>query len=158
MDSAISKWGKLVFCLFVCLLIAGLEGMATHESVNGWYKTLIKPSGTPPDYIFPVVWSILYTMIAVSWWLVWIAPTKDKSLALLAFGIQLFLNFLWSWLFFHFESPGLALIDIILLYLSIGFTIYAFWRHSQWAAMLLLPYFVWVGYAMRLNFLIWLNN
>lgn len=158
MNGSLVKWGKLVFCLLVCLVIAGLEGMATQESVKGWYTTLNKPTGTPPDWVFPVVWTILYTMIAISWWLVWIASTKDKLFAYVIFGMQLFFNFLWSWLFFHFESPWLGLIDIALLWSTIALTIYLFWRHSQAAALLLVPYLLWVGYAARLNFFIWLNN
>lgn len=153
-----SKWLKLAICLLVCLVVAWFEGIATEDGVRVWYKTLVKPTGTPPNWVFPVVWTVLYTMIAISWWLVWIAPTKNKSFAYWAFGIQLFLNFLWSWLFFYYQRPSIALADIVVLWLAIATTIYAFWRHSKLAACMLIPYLIWVAYAARLNLLIWLNN
>ena len=153
-----SKWGKLALCLTVCLIVAWLEGIATENGVRKWYPALVKPSGTPPNWVFPLVWTFLYTMIAIAWWLVWIAPSKNKTYTYWIFGIQLFLNFLWSWLFFYLESPKTALIDITLLWITIALTIHAFWRHSKLASYLLVPYFIWVGYAARLNFFIWLNN
>lgn len=153
-----SKWGKLLICLAVCLFIGTFEGIATHHSVSNWYQTLVKPSGTPPNWVFPVVWTILYTMIGFAWWLVWIAPGHDKRLAFSLFALQLFLNFLWSWLFFYLENPLLGMLDIVMLWLAIIATIIAFKRHSPVAAVLLIPYLLWVTYAARLNFLIWLNN
>ena len=154
----LGKWVKLLICLGVVLFIGTFEGIATRHSVSDWYSTLIKPSGTPPNWVFPVVWTILYVLIALAWWLVWIAPTSDKHLAYTAFAFQLFLNFLWSWLFFYYERPLLGLIDIIALLAAIIVTIVAFKKHSALAAILLVPYLIWVTYAARLNFLVWLYN
>ena len=97
-------------------------------------------------------------MIAFAWWLVWIAPTRDKLLAYASFGIQLGLNFLWSFLFFFWQTPKWALLDISILAIAIFITICAFWKHSKLAALLLVPYLMWTLYAVRLNFYVWLNN
>jgi len=152
------KWFILALCLALCLGIGILEGVATHTSVHTWYTTLIKPSTTPPAWVFPIVWSILYTLMAISLWLVWLSPPDDKTYAYTLFFVQLFLNFLWSWLFFYFRSPQLALIDISFLWVFIIATMMSFYRHSPLAAGLLVPYFLWVSYAIHLNFLIWLKN
>ena len=153
-----NKWIALALFLLLCLGVAIAEGIATHHGVNNWYQTLVKPEGTPPNWVFPVVWTILYTMMAVSVWLIWLAPSGRKLTAYTLFAVQLFFNFLWSWLFFFYENPALALIDISLLWVAIIATMMAFYRHSHLAAGLLIPYLLWVSYAVHLNVMIWVFN
>lgn len=153
-----SSWGKLAISIFCCLAIGWLGGLATESSVNTWYPTLNKPLETPPKFVFPIVWTFLYILMGISFWLVWMAPSKDKYAAFLIFALQLILNFLWSWMFFYLRSPILGLIDVSALWMAIFATIVIFWRHSKWAAYLLIPYLLWVSYAACLNAFIWLNN
>lgn len=124
-----------------------------------WYETLNKPTWTPPNWIFPVVWPILYALMGISAWLVWkksgFTEVRD---ALTLFLVQLALNAAWSWLFFGLHQIGTALAEIILLWILILFTLLAFQTHSRWAAWLLAPYLLWVGYATALNFSIWNLN
>jgi len=122
-----------------------------------WYAALTKPAWTPPNWVFGPVWTVLYVLIAVSAWLVWRAQPRLSSALGLWLG-QLGLNGVWSWLFFGLQRPGLAAIDIVVLLVAIGATAYMFARVSRPAALLLLPYACWVGYATTLNIAIWHLN
>ena len=122
-----------------------------------WYAELAKPTWTPPGWIFGPVWTVLYVLIALSASLVWRAQPRF-GLPLVLWSAQLGLNTIWSWLFFGLERPGLAAIDIVVLLGTIIATAYAFVRVSRTAALLLLPYALWVGFASALNIAIWRLN
>jgi tryptophan-rich sensory protein len=122
-----------------------------------WYAQLHKPSWTPPDSVFAPVWTVLYVLIGVSGWLVW-RRVGWLSLALGLWLGQLALNAAWSWLFFGLHQPGLALIEIVVLLLTIGGLLLVFKRIRTIAAALLAPYFVWVAFATALNFSLWRLN
>jgi benzodiazapine receptor len=149
---------KLFFSLLICVGGGWLTGIITEESVKTWYPTLQKPAWTPPNIVFPIVWTALYTLMAISLALVWSSDKKNKKYPLGLFAIQLFLNFIWSGLFFYFRSPGLALLDLILLWFAILLTISFFWLYSKTAAYLLIPYLAWVNFAFFLNYYIWSHN
>jgi tryptophan-rich sensory protein len=117
-----------------------------------WYETLKKPSWRPPNWAFPVVWTVLYVMIAVSAWLVWTrAPAEALPLAMAAYGVQLVLNATWSWIFFGLKRMRLALAELGLLWLSILAMIVIFWPLDGLSALLLVPYLAWVTTAGYLN-------
>lgn len=147
----------LVF-LVLCFAAAGVASLLTASSVSGWYRTLAKPSWTPPDWVFGPVWSALYSTMAVAGWLVWRAegPTRRKALTL--FGIQLGLNVAWSGCFFALRRPGLAVLNLLVLLGAIAATTHAFWRLSRFAATLMLPYLLWSTFAAVLNSSIWWMN
>jgi translocator protein len=124
-----------------------------------WYATLKKPSWNPPGWIFGPVWFALYTLMALAAWLVWMRggfATQRRSLGL--FLAQLVLNAAWTPLFFGLHWPGLAFAEIILLWLTIGATLIAFWPVSRTAAWFLAPYLAWVSFAAVLNFTLWRLN
>ncbi len=124
-----------------------------------WFDSLRKPSWNPPGWIFGPVWTVLYTMMAVAAWLVWRQGGWGKQRKpLLIFLAQLVLNAAWTPLFFGLHQPGLALIDIALLWFGIIAMIAAFWRVHHAAAALLVPYLAWVSFAAFLNFTIWRLN
>jgi tryptophan-rich sensory protein len=151
--------GVLAALLLVCLGAGYLGSLATAESVKDWYPGLIKPPGTPPDSVFGPVWTALFLLMAVAAWQVWARSGFDGArLALVLFGVQLLLNIAWSFLFFGLRQPGAALVEILLLWVAILITILAFKSHSLTAALLLLPYLAWVGYATYLNYGIWRLN
>ena len=152
--------GLALLCFIaVCFFIEYFGNYWTKETVSTWYPSLIKPSWTPPDAIFGPVWSVLYIMIAVSGWLIYRSDTsKERSSALFFYTLQLFLNFIWSFLFFSLRSPLWALIDIIPLCLLIMMTIYKAWSVDKLASFILLPYLLWVMYASSLNLFIWFLN
>lgn len=150
------SWLVLAGFVVLCLAVAALGGWVTVQAVAEWYPTLNKPSWTPPSWLFGPVWTVLYIMMAVAAWLVWKAG--QAKVALLLFGAQLLLNLAWSFLFFGARSPGLGLIDIVLLWLAIAATIFAFSLRSRLAAYLMVPYLCWVSFATALNAAIFVLN
>ncbi|MEJ7611421.1 MAG: TspO/MBR family protein [Ferruginibacter sp.] len=122
------------------LLIGAASGIATASGVNDWYQTINKPGFNPPNYLFGPVWTILYILMGISFYLVLETPnSKPKTYALAVFFVQLLLNFCWSFLFFKFQLIGSAFIDIILIWLSIICMIYAFHKINKKAACLQIP-------------------
>lgn len=154
-----SKWLSLVVFFFICICVEFLGGWWTASSVLTWYPNLIKPSFNPPSWLFGPVWTILYFMIAIAGWLIYIQPeSKNRTRGLWIYSIQLILNLLWSYFFFFLHSPLLGLIDISFLFLSILGTIFTFYPLSKPAAWLLVPYFLWTGFALILNTTLFLLN
>jgi len=149
---------KFIPCLILCFGGGFLTGLLTQHGVKEWYPHLIKPYGTPADIVFPIVWSILYLFMAIALTLLWVSETTGKRAAFLFFTVQLFFNFIWSSVFFYLQEPGFALIDIVLLWISILLTIRFFWPHTQIGTYLLIPYLIWVSYAFYLNLFIWIYN
>jgi translocator protein len=154
-----SQW-KLIIAVLVCEGVGIISGLLTQNETATWFSTLNKPDWNPPAYLFGPVWTILYFLMGISAWLIWKsdAPETQKMRALLTFALQLFLNFMWSILFFKCHSPALAFIDITLLTIAILITIGRFARMSRLAAWLLLPYLLWVCFATLLNYKIWSMN
>ena len=156
-------WGRqlsmLLFIIALCMGTGGAGAAMTAVSVRGWYQTLTKPAWTPPDWVFGPVWTTLYLLMAVAAWLVWRRRGWSSGRAALGlFAIQLALNAAWSPLFFRLHSPGLALLDIILLWAAIAATVWSFGRISALAGSLFVPYLMWVSYATFLNWAIWRMN
>ena len=138
---------------------AVLAGSAfTTPSVPEWYDSLIKPSFTPPNWLFGPVWSVLYLAMAIAGWLVWRQRESSATLPLMLFGGQLVLNVLWSILFFELQAPGIALVEILTLWVAIFATLFSIWRISKVAGWLFVPYLAWVSFATILTFEIWRLN
>jgi translocator protein len=124
-----------------------------------WYALLHKPVWNPPNWIFGPVWTALYTIMAVAAWLVWKRGSFARQrVALSLFLLQLLFNALWSPLFFGLQSPGLAFVDLLALWLALLVTVAAFWKAHRLAGAMLLPYLAWVTFAGALNFAIWRLN
>ncbi|MEW5421978.1 TspO/MBR family protein [Amorphus sp. 3PC139-8] len=124
-----------------------------------WYRGLRKPGFTPPNRLFAPAWTLLYILIAISGFLAWRAVGfAGAPLAFVLYFLQIGLNAAWSPLFFGAHRPGLAMADIVLLWLAIAATILAFWPLSVAASLLLIPYLFWVGFACVLNFAVWRLN
>jgi tryptophan-rich sensory protein len=152
-------WIGLVVSILICFAVAGLGSLATIPEIPNWYQTIKKPVWTPPNWLFGPVWTALYLAMAVAAWLVWKqAGWESNSSALWLFVIQLALNLAWSFIFFKFHSPAWALVDIVFLWLAILATAVKFAGVSIAAALLLVPYLIWVTYAASLNFAIWRMN
>ena len=151
---------KLIVCLAVTFSAAFIGSLFTREAVPDWYANLNKPSFTPPNWLFGPVWTALYLLMALSAFIVWQKGLANSAvrIALTIYLIQLILNALWSVIFFGLKMPWLSFIEILLLWTAIGLTILAFARVSITAAVLLVPYILWVSFAAVLNFAIWLLN
>lgn len=138
----------------VAMILVASTGAIFKPGV--WYQSLAKPNWTPPDWAFPVVWSILYLFIAIAGWLIW--TKAGWSLAIAFWILQLLLNGAWSWLFFGLRRMDLAFADVALLWLSVAIFIVIAWPISTTAALLFLPYLVWVSIAAALNLTVWRMN
>ena len=148
------NWKILIACLLIVYLVAFLGSIFTSPVTNSeWYNS-VRPSITPPNWVFPVVWNILFFLIALSLYIGWInANKKDKSKIALVFGINLFLNIFWSILYFGLKNPTLAFFELILLWISIIFMLTTTYKINKKSFYLLIPYFIWVSFAGVLNYL-----
>jgi len=151
---------KLIGSIVLCQLAGFIGSLATIPAIPTWYELLKKPSFNPPNWIFGPVWTGLYTLMGISLFVVWQkrADRPQVKTALFFFSIQLTLNALWSVAFFGIRSPLLGLIDIVLLWITILLTIKSFFGISKAAVLLLLPYILWVSFAVLLNFSLWILN
>lgn len=150
--------GALIAVLIT--LCAGLIGnLLGMDAIATWYAGLDKPAWNPPNWIFGPVWTVLYVLMGIAAYLVW--EKKDspyRTQALIIYGVQLFLNALWSILFFTLKLPSVAFGEIVLMWLAIIVTIVFFWKVKPLATGLLFPYIAWVTFASVLNFAVWQLN
>mgnify|MGYP000995251603 CR=1 FL=1 len=144
---------RLVACLVLCYGIAAVGGLTTIPNIPTWYAGLIKPAWTPPNWVFPIVWNILYGLIALSLWLLWdrTPETELRRRALRLFLAQLVLNTLWSPMFFAWHYVWVALAIILGMIVLVVLTIRTAWPINRRAALLLVPYLMWISYASTLN-------
>ena len=154
------KWIGLAVSLAVPLAAGGVGAVPTFRAIPDWYRTLKKPSWTPPGWVFGPVWNVLYLMMGLAAWPVWKSEREDqrRRVALGVFGVQLGFNTLWSLIFFGLRSPGLALAEIVVLWRLILETVIRFYDVKPVAGALLLPYLLWTTFATGLNAAIWWLN
>lgn len=150
---------KLILSLILPLSIGAFAGMFTSEAIPGWYATLNRPSFNPPNWLFGPVWTTLYLLMGISFYLIWKQEkSKERDFAMLFFFVQLTLNFAWSFIFFYFNKIGLAFAEIILLWLSIVVMIIRFYKIKPITAYMNIPYLLWVSFASILNLSYYLLN
>lgn len=151
---------RLIGCIAICQAAGIIGSIFTAQSVRTWYTTLQKPAFSPPNWLFAPVWITLYTMMGIALYLVWrkSESTDVPSVVFIVFAVQLGLNALWSFVFFGLRSPFWGVVEITMLWLAIITVIILFWKVSQYAALLLVPYLLWVSFAALLNFSLWRLN
>lgn len=159
---------KVLLSIAICELAGIIGAVFTVSAIPGWYATLTKPALNPPAWVFGPVWTTLYALMGISLFLIWwdhlyLIRTNKRIVTVwrsgvVLFFVQLALNALWSVIFFGLHSPGGALVDIILLWLAIVWTMITFYKISRPAAYLLVPYILWVSFAAYLNYAIWALN
>lgn len=151
--------GIFIGFVLIPVTVGVIASIATSSSVDTWFQTLEKPFFNPPDWLFAPVWTSLYVLMGISSYLIYTsAQSAMRILALDVYIMQLFLNFLWSWLFFWFKSPGFALFNIILLAVVIVIMIRRFYGIHKLAGILQIPYLMWILFATALNASIWYLN
>jgi translocator protein len=175
---------KLFLAVVLSLSAGAIGSLFTAPAIqSGWYEMLTKPMLNPPSWVFGPVWTLLYVLMGVSFFIVWKNNFEvrnniwqkyekawnkwserlwrgdlQKANVILIFFFQLALNALWSLLFFGLRSPGIAFFGILALWAAIFYTIVNFYRTSKPAAYLLFPYILWVSFAAYLNVSIWVLN
>ncbi len=150
------QWKKLIICIVIPLAVGALSALLTGGGMEA-FKTLNKPAFSPPGWLFPVAWTILYILMGIASYLV-LTSGKQSKTALSVYGIQLVFNFFWSIIFFGFEAYLFAFVWLVVLWVLILATMILFFRISEPAAYLLLPYLLWVTFAGYLNYSIYLLN
>ncbi len=150
---------RLTLCILIPLLVGGLSGYLTSSNIITWYLTLNKPSFNPPDYIFGPVWTILYTLMGISLYIVLNkAKEADKFKLAGIFILQLILNFFWSIIFFKSHQIGIALFEILIMWASIVAMLILFYKTSKLASLMNIPYLLWVSFASILNYSLYILN
>ncbi len=155
------NWLKLLISIALPLGVGAVAGLFTTPEISGWYQTINKPTWQPPNWVFGPVWTVLYIMMGIAFYLVWksaAAPPGKKRMAITLWIIQLVFNFFWSFIFFKQHQIDWALGEILLLWFFILLTILYFARISKTAAWLMVPYIVWVSFASLLTFSIYELN
>lgn len=153
----INNFFKLLISIVICESAGIIGSVFTVSSIPTWYAGLAKPQLNPPNWIFGPVWTTLFVLMGIAAFLVWSKGLgrRDVKIALGIFSCQLVLNTFWSIIFFGMRNPGAAFIEIIFLWLAIIATIITFSKISKVAAWLLVPYILWVSFAVYLNYSIW---
>ncbi|MFH0869632.1 MAG: TspO/MBR family protein [archaeon] len=139
---------KLIISVVVCLLAGAVGSLFTTPAIPVWYASLAKPVFNPPSWLFGPVWTLLFIMMGIAFYLVW---RKEEGGAMKAFMAQLVLNVIWSVIFFGFRNPSWALVEIIVLWVMILVTMMKFFKVDRKAGYLLVPYLLWVSFATILN-------
>lgn len=144
--------------LVITLVTGGISALLTNMGMDS-YRMAEKPALTPPEIVFPIVWTILFILMAVGAARVWLTPdSKSKAKGLRLYILQLGANFIWSILFFNLQAYALAFFWLIFLWLLILLMIIAFSKSDKTAAYLQIPYLLWVSFAGYLNLMVWLLN
>jgi tryptophan-rich sensory protein len=154
---------KEIGALFGSILLAEAVGVIAGgltQSSMASYQSLVQPAFAPPAWLFAPVWGILYLLMGVAAWLVWKsnAPKKEKQSALIAYSVQLAINFVWPLIFFSLDLKGIAFFVILLLLLMVVYTTLKFYDINETAGYLMVPYVIWLSFATILNLTIWLLN
>ncbi|MCJ7689503.1 MAG: tryptophan-rich sensory protein [Clostridiaceae bacterium] len=154
---------KSIITLLISVLIAqGIGLLSGFLSMNSSksYENFNKPPFSPPGWVFPVVWTVLFFLMAVAAYRIWMKGKsgEDVSKALILYSVQLFLNFLWSIIFFRYRLYAIAFLELLILLVFILLTTFEFYRIDKTAGYLMIPYIVWVSFAGVLNYTIWMLN
>lgn len=146
----------LILSILICLSAGIIGSLFTTSNIDTWYASLQKPFFSPPNWIFAPVWTMLYVLMGVSVYFIYENKSKLKLDALKIFGIQLFLNAIWSIIFFGLHKLFFAFTDILLIDIFVVLTMVKFYKIDKKAAYLLIPYLIWILFATVLNFYVWI--
>ena len=153
------NWKPYLFWILLAEAVGGLSGWLTREGTKIYQQTIVQPPLSPPGWVFPVVWTILYALMGISAARVWAAPkSQTRSRGLNLFIAQLIVNFFWSPIFFNARAYGLALAWLLLLWVLVGLMILQFRKVDKTAALLQIPYLLWLTFAAYLNWSVWQMN
>jgi benzodiazapine receptor len=154
-----SNWISLLIWIITIIAIGGVIGSLTKPEISTWYSTLTRSSLTPPNYVFPIAWTILYGIIGACGWLIWREPLFPKlSVIKTLYVTQLILNWSWTPLFFGFHLTGLSLIVLVAMDILVFALICLAYRKMKAVSLLMIPYLSWILFASYLNFYIWQYN
>lgn len=151
------EWKPLIISIVIALGAAGISAWITGDSMDV-YKALKLPPLAPPEMVFPIVWTVLFILMGISSYLIYISRSKNKKTDLTIYIIQLVVNIIWTPLFFNLKLYLLAFIWLILLWCLVWIMVIMFYRIDKKAALLQIPYLIWLTFAGYLNLAIYLLN
>ncbi|MGI6007259.1 MAG: TspO/MBR family protein [Ruminococcus sp.] len=146
----IKSWKSLIISLAVALGTGAAAGILNAGSMEQ-YSAMYRPPLSPPGWVFPAVWTVLYVLMGIAAWLVWISESSEKNKALGLYAAQLAANALWPFLYFRLNAPLAALALLALLWYLVWLTYQSFREISPAAGRLLIPYLIWLSFAFYLN-------
>lgn len=154
-----AKWKTYALWVAFTEAVGALSGWLTRKGTDVYNATVVQPPLSPPSWVFPIVWGILFALMGIGAARVYLAPTsRDRSRALTIFFVQLAFNFLWSIVFFNLQAYGFAFVWLLALWALILWMILSFRKVDKTAALLQIPYLIWVTFAAYLNFGVWMLN
>ena len=149
----------LIVWIVVLVTIGGVIGSLTKPEISTWYSILNRSALTPPNYVFPVAWTILYGIIGACGWLIWQQDSfKRQDVIKILYIVQLILNWSWTPLFFHYHLTGISLIFLVAMDIFVGLIIRLSYQKIRLLSLLMIPYLLWIVFATYLNFYIWQYN
>ena len=153
------KWLPYIIGIGSAVAVGALSGLLSMSGMERYSNTVLKPALTPPDWLFPVVWTILYTLMGISAARIWLSPAStERTRGLNLFVAQLIITFFWSPIFFNAQAFGFAVLWLMLLWALVLLMILTFSRIDKLAANLQIPYLIWLTFALYLNIAVWLLN
>ena len=154
-----TTWKPYVLWILLAEAVGALSGWLTREGTQLFSETVAKPPLTPPSLVFPIVWGILYALMGIGAARISLTePSEDRSRGLNLFVAQLIVNFFWSLIFFNLQAYGFALLWLLLLWALVLWMILTFYKTDKLAALLQIPYLIWLTFAAYLNAGVWLLN
>lgn len=159
MNTESKNYLSLIVWISTLILVGSLIGSLTKTEINTWYSTLNLSPLTPPNYVFPVAWTVLYTILASCGWLIWRASSSaNLRLIKCLYAVQLLLNWCWAPLFFLYRLTGLSLVGLVVMDIAVAMIIYLAYARIRSVSLLMIPYLLWILFATYLNFYVWLYN
>lgn len=153
------NWKPYLFWILLSEAVGALSGWLTREGTDVYAQTIVQPPLSPPGWVFPIVWTILYALMGIGAARIYLAPpSQDRSRGLNLFIAQLVVNFFWSPIFFNAQAYGFAFVWLLLLWSLVLWMILTFRKVDSLAAKLQIPYLIWLTFAAYLNFGVWLLN
>lgn len=153
------NWKTYLIWILIAEAVGGLSGWLSRDGIQLYNDTVRQPPLSPPQFLFPIVWGILYALMGFSAARIYLQPqSKERQMGLNLFVAQLILNFFWSLIFFNLQAFGLAFFWLLALWVLVLWMIITFWKVDPLAAKLQIPYLLWLTFAAYLNFGVWMLN
>ena len=154
-----NSWKTYAVWILIAEAVGALSGWLSREGMEVYSQTVTQPPLSPPMWLFPVVWGILYALMGIGAARIWMAPeSPERKRGLNLFVAQLVVNFFWSPIFFNLQAFGFAFVWLLLLWALVASMIWTFYQVDPLAAWLQVPYLIWLTFAAYLNLAVWLIN
>ncbi len=156
MNAKNKSYFSLILWIVALIAIGSIIGSLTKPEISTWYSTLNRSPLTPPNYVFPIAWTILYAIIGICGWLIWSAESFSQLKVIkILYIIQLILNWSWTPLFFRYHLAGYSLVCLLFMDIVVGMIVYLGYANIRSVSLLMIPYLLWILFATYLNFYIW---